>query len=104
MTTAQETEAVRSLLMELRVTVPALLKILSDNLGATFVAHNPLCHLKLKHVAMDLHFVRERTENGYLAVLHIPGKDQWADILTKALPPKAFLALQCKIVGDLPQD
>lgn len=31
-------------------------------LTATFIANNPICHAKLKHVTMDLQFARERTE------------------------------------------
>lgn len=75
-TTAQELEGVRSLLTELGVDVPAPLTILTDYIGATFIARNPIFHLKSKHVAMDLHFVRERTEKGTLKVIHIPGIDQ----------------------------
>lgn len=79
------------------------MKILTDNLGASFIARNPIGHIRLKHVALDLHFIREKTENGEISVEHIPGTDQWADILTKALAPKTFLALQRNLVGDLPR-
>lgn len=58
-TTTQEIEAIRSLLEELGITVPVLMMILSNNLGATFIAQNPIRHIKLKHVALDLHFMRE---------------------------------------------
>lgn len=54
-------------------------------------------HSKLKYVAMDLHFVREKTrrkEEGSLTVQHIPETQQKTDILTKSLQPKPFLVLQ----------
>lgn len=91
-TTTQEVEVVRTMLQELGVQVPFPLKIFTDNLGASFIARNPIAHICLKHVTLDLHFVCERTEKGELIVEHIPGTKQWADILTKALSPKAFLS------------
>lgn len=71
-----------------------------DNLGATFITKNPIGHLKLKHVALDLFFVQERIENDSLEVTHIVKKDQWENILTKALPVKNFTELRSKVVGD----
>lgn len=102
-TITQEVESVRSTLQELGVQVPRPIKILTDNIGASFIAKNPIAHSKLKHVALDLHFVREKAENGEIIVIHIPSEEQWADILTKALPPKAFLRLQSKLVGKPPE-
>lgn len=58
-TTTQEIEVVRSALRELGVEVVRPMKILTDNWGASFIAHNPIGHSQLKHVALDLHFVRE---------------------------------------------
>lgn len=92
-TTVEEVEPVRTLLTELGIDVPVPLKILSDNLGATFIAQNPVCHTKLKHV-------REKVEKGSLQVEHISGIQQKADILTKALRPKPLQELQCKLVGS----
>lgn len=102
-TTVEELEGVKSLLTELGIEVKLPLKILTDNKGASFIANNPIGHMKLKHVAMDLGFIRERTEKGSLTVEHIPGALQKADILTKALRPKPFKDLQCKLVGEPPQ-
>lgn len=60
--------------------------ILTDNIGATFIARHPIPHIKFKHVVLDLHFVLEKIEKGDLVVKHINGKDQWVDLLTKELP------------------
>lgn len=97
-TVTQELEVVRSMLFELMVKVPFPLKVFTDNLGASFIARNPINHIRLKLVALDLHFVRERMEKGELVVEHIPGMEQWADIFTKALTPSSFLWLQSKLV------
>lgn len=49
-TTTQEIEAVCSALIELGVEVPRPMVSLSDNLEATFIAKNPIGHIKLKHM------------------------------------------------------
>lgn len=56
----EQMEAIRMLLDELGVYVPKSQRIKYDNLGATFVAQNPILSHKLKHVAMDFHFISER--------------------------------------------
>lgn len=99
-TTTQEIKVVWSVLVELGVTVLLLMTILMDNLRASFIARNPIGHIRLKHVALDLHFVREKIDNGTLVVNHFSGKDQWADILTKPLPPKAFIEFQANHVKE----
>lgn len=67
------------------VEIPKPMAILSDNLGVTFIAKNSIRHIKLKYIVLNLHFVRKKTEASELVVKHVPGKNQWADILTKAL-------------------
>lgn len=103
-TTTQELEAVRTSLLELGVKVPFPMMIFMDNLEASFIARNPIAHIFLKHVAIDLHFIREQIEKGELVIDHIPEAHQWADILTKALPPKTFITLQGKLVSDISTD
>lgn len=88
--TTQEIKVIRSLLIELGISVPAPMKILSNNLWTTLITRNPINHIKLKHVTIDLHFMRERIEIERLLVQYIAKEGQWMDILTKALSPKAF--------------
>lgn len=71
--TLEETKVVRALLMELGVIVELPMRILRDNQGATFIANNPVCHSKMKHVAMDFHFVKDKAERGIIGVEHILG-------------------------------
>lgn len=89
-TTTQEVEVMRTMLQELRVYVPFPLKIFADNLRALFIAWNTIADIRLKHVTLDLHFVRERTEKGELVFEHIPRTQQWADILIKLTPRRRF--------------
>ncbi|MCH95277.1 retrovirus-related Pol polyprotein from transposon TNT 1-94, partial [Trifolium medium] len=73
---------VQTLLTELQVSFAAPI-ILCDNLSAVSLAHNPVMHSRTKHMEIDLFFVREKVISKQLSVLHVPGTDQWADILTK---------------------
>lgn len=75
-TTTQEVESVRSTLLELGIDVPTPMRILTDNIGASFITKNPIARSKLKHVALDLHFVRVKSENGIISVKYILKTEQ----------------------------
>ena len=75
---------------ELRFPVHQLPKIYCDNLGATFLSKNPVLHSRVKHAAVDFHFVRHYVDIKRVRVVHIHGADQIADTLTKALSKSAF--------------
>jgi hypothetical protein len=44
----------------------------------------------MKHVEIDLHFVREKVDNGQVRVLHVPMISQFVDIFTNGLPSSVF--------------
>ncbi|RVX10738.1 Retrovirus-related Pol polyprotein from transposon RE2 [Vitis vinifera] len=94
---ASETVWLNSLLHELRfpLKVPPLL--LCDNLGATHLSFNPVNHSRMKHIQIDLHFVRELVQNGTLHVRHVHTQDQLADLLTKPLSWQQTELLRTKI-------
>ena len=85
-----ETLWVTNLLNELRFPVHQLPTIYCDNLGATFLSKNPVLHSRVKHVAVDFHFVRHYVDIKKVRVVHVHGADQIADTLTKALSKSAF--------------
>jgi hypothetical protein len=87
---------VQTLLKELGVSFSAP-TIFCDNLSAVSLAHNPVMHSRTKHMEIDLFFVREKVISKQLHVLHVPGTDQWADVLTKPLSSSHFLALKPKL-------
>ncbi|XP_019100777.1 PREDICTED: uncharacterized protein LOC109132822 [Camelina sativa] len=81
--TASELCWVVSLLHELGLKSVTQPVIYCDNVGATYLAANPIFHSRMKHVAFDYHFIRELVQSGFLRVAHVSTKDQLADALTK---------------------
>ena len=101
--TAAELRWVCSLLTELGVTLTQPPVVFCDNVGATYLSANPVFHSRMKHLALDFHFVRENVRSGALRVTHVSTKDQLADVLTKPLPRPHFTELIRKIgVVSLP--
>jgi hypothetical protein len=68
-----------------------------DNIGTTYLCSNPVFHSRMKHIALDYHFVRQMVQLGKIRVSHISTKDQPADILTKPLHRTRFSLLRDKI-------
>jgi Reverse transcriptase (RNA-dependent DNA polymerase)/GAG-pre-integrase domain len=58
-----------------------------DNAGAIDLIHNQKFHNKAKHIDIRYHHIRDdMVGKGRLKVVHIPGVEQPADVLTKQLP------------------
>ena len=54
-----ETIWLQSILGELQINLPHPPTLWCDNLGATYLAVNPVLHHRIKHLSLDYHFVRE---------------------------------------------
>lgn len=80
----------RQFLGELSAPVTKATLVYCDNVSAVYPSANPVHHRRTKHVELDIHFVRERVAIGHYHVLHIPTRQQLADILTKGLPSDVF--------------
>jgi hypothetical protein len=78
------------LLQELHAPLSKSTLIYCDNVGAVYLSTNPVQHQRIKHVEIDLHFIRERVAIGDVRVLHVPTTSQFADIFTKGLPTSVF--------------
>ncbi|GKV20244.1 hypothetical protein SLEP1_g30399 [Rubroshorea leprosula] len=59
--------------------------------------NNPVLHSRMKHIAVDLHFVRDLVDKKVLRVSHIASTDQLADGFTKPLHSTRFTCLRDKI-------
>ena len=75
-----------NLLNEWRFTEHKLPKIYCDNLRATFLWKNILFHSRVKHFAVDFHFVCHHVNIKRVLVIHVHDVDQIDETLTKALP------------------
>ncbi|KAL6505058.1 hypothetical protein OROGR_024875 [Orobanche gracilis] len=95
--TTTEVQWLVSLLSELGYNSTVTPTIFCDNLSATHYSANPVFHSRMKHLALDFHFVREKVQEGSLRVTHIKGDDQLADALTKPLLKHRYHTLLSKI-------
>ena len=69
-----------------------------DNQSAIQLVKNPVYHKRTKHIDIRYHFIREKIENGDIAVEYVPSKEQKTDIFTKALPRERFRKL-CEMLN-----
>lgn len=65
-----------------------------DNAACVQMSKNPVNHSKTKHIDLHYHFVRERVETGEVRLDWLSTEKMIADILTKAVIPKTFIALR----------
>lgn len=54
------------------------------------MSDNPIQHQRTKHIKIDIHFVREKVQQGHMRVLTIPSYYQLPDIFTKGLSQVLF--------------
>ncbi|XP_019183643.1 PREDICTED: uncharacterized protein LOC109178464 [Ipomoea nil] len=94
---AAEVLWIQHLLSELGVVLPSSPELVTDNLSATYVCKNLVFHSRMKHLALDYFFVRERITDGSLCVQHIRSAQQVADLLTKPLGRHLFTYFRDKI-------
>lgn len=95
--TAAELKWILSIATELGIPLSGIPTIYCDNIGATQLCANPVFHSRMKHVALDYHFIREQVQQKSLRVSHVCSADQLADALTKPLPRPRFQTLSAKI-------
>ncbi|KAJ3670008.1 hypothetical protein LUZ60_010332 [Juncus effusus] len=81
------------LLRDLRVPLPKLPTLFTDNISALYLTYNPILHARTKHY----HFVREKANSGALVTKYVPSSDQLADIFTKSLSKGPFMLIRMKL-------
>ena len=85
------------LIQELNLSVSSSPILWCDNLGATYLAANPVFHQRSKHIEIDIHFVRDMVLSQSLRICYVPTVSQIADILTKGLSASRFKHLRSKL-------
>ena len=100
-TAVVEFQWVKSLLLEHLVPVPSPPTLFSDNLGATYLYANPIFHSRMKHLAIDYHFVCDLAQSFELRVAYVSTGDQLVDALTKSLSRLHLLSYVTRLVLSL---
>ncbi|GJU77023.1 ribonuclease H-like domain-containing protein [Tanacetum coccineum] len=86
-----ETAWLRNLLLELHAPLSTATIVYCDNVSAMYLSTNPVQHQRVKHIEIDIHFVRDYVASSQVRVLHVPSRYQYAHIFTKGLPSALFL-------------
>ena len=73
------------------------MKIYYDNEVAITISHNLVHHDRTKHVEVDLHFIKEKIEDGSICVVYVPSSQQVADLSTKGSFKPVFEKLVDKL-------
>jgi hypothetical protein len=92
------------LLGEMLCTITTATLVYCDNVSTVYMSDNPVHHRRTKHIELDIHFVRERVALGDFRVLHVPTRQQFADVMTKWLPTdvfQEFLSSLCVSTNDV---
>nr|GEW68425.1 retrovirus-related Pol polyprotein from transposon TNT 1-94 [Tanacetum cinerariifolium] len=64
--------------------------IYCDSKSSIAISCNPVQHLRIKHIAVRYHFIKEHVEKGTIELYFVKTDYQLADIFTKALPAACF--------------
>ena len=81
----QEGVWLKQLCQEIFMTLDKSIHIFSDNTRAIALSENPIFHSRSKHIDIRWHFIRDLIQSGSIHSSHIPGVQNGADFLTKAV-------------------
>lgn len=82
---AQEILWLRNLFTEFNFVFSTPSTLLVDNQSAVQVAKNPEHHGRMKHLDIRFYWLRDVVQRGDVQIVHLPGLENVADVLTKPL-------------------
>ena len=88
--------------LEVEVEYPIIVRV--DNVGAMFLANNPVLSQRTKHISVRQHFIREFVEDGIIKVIFVKSKNNDADIFTKNLSKELFEKHKKRIISGEDDD
>ncbi|WVZ11799.1 hypothetical protein V8G54_016329 [Vigna mungo] len=94
---AAEIAWTRSLLDELRLSLPRKATLWCDNLSVKALASNLVMHAQSKHIEIDVHYIRDQVLKSDIVVAYVPSVVQIVDYLTKVLTHTLFNQLKDKL-------
>ena len=82
-TAAKEALWLKRMLSQIGFRQQQPVKIYIDNRAAIAIAENDKVTMRTRHIDLRFHWVREQIKNGEIVLLHVPGENNPADVLTK---------------------
>ncbi|KAK4352609.1 hypothetical protein RND71_028127 [Anisodus tanguticus] len=76
----------RNLLLELHCPIQKATLVYCDNVSAIYLSENLIQHQRIRHIEMDIYFIREKVARAQVPVLHVPSCYQIANIFTRVFP------------------
>ena len=86
----QEIIYFRQLLGELGYEQNLPTPLLCDNQGALYLSVSTKNHIKIKHIALRYHYIRDTIKDKLVNLLYVSTKEQLADVMTKPLGRDLF--------------
>ena len=87
----------KQLLEGMKIEIKDPIVIYYDNTSVINKSKNLVMHIKMKHIAIKYHFLRELVEDKEIRLEYVNAKEQIIDIFTKPLSKDAFLYLRGKL-------
>lgn len=72
-----------NILQELHIPISTPITLLCYNTSVIQIAGNHVLHERTKHIEIDIHFVRDKVFNGFIALTYLSTQQQSADLFTK---------------------
>jgi len=68
-----------------------------DDQATLHIAANPVFHERTKHIEINCHIVREKSQIGMISPLHVSSHCQLTNIFTKPFAKDQFVTLRNKL-------